>query len=324
MAQKHDTPEYVDAPMTRAGTLELVASRRQIRSDAFTAARWAAVNPILQLGEIGYETDTNKLKVGDGVTEWNDLGYVGGGSSLPDQDGHAGEFLTTDGTDASWATVDALPDQTGHSGEFLTTDGTDASWGAVSEVPSTTGATEGDVLTVDSNGDPAWTTPSGGGLPDQTGQSGKFLTTDGTDASWGTISALVNETTGQNSLSILGSNRPSSSNMVAVGKFSGANSASYTTLIGYSATSRSNYGTAIGSSAAVGLNANYAIQLGASGTNSDANTFKVANQNGNFEIMSADGTIPAARHASLPATDGTYVLKLVIASGVPTLSWVAE
>lgn len=105
MAQKHDTPEYVDAPMTRAGTLELVASRRQIRSDAFTAARWTAVNPILQLGEIGYETDTNKLKVGDGVTEWNDLGYVGGGSSLPDQDGHAGEFLTTDGTDASWNAV---------------------------------------------------------------------------------------------------------------------------------------------------------------------------------------------------------------------------
>jgi hypothetical protein len=105
MAQKHDTPEYVDAPMTRAGTLELVASRRQIRSDAFTAARWAAVNPILQLGEIGYETDTNKLKVGDGVAEWNDLGYVGGGSSLPDQDGHSGEFLTTDGTDASWGAV---------------------------------------------------------------------------------------------------------------------------------------------------------------------------------------------------------------------------
>lgn len=58
--------------------------------------------------------------------------------------------------------------------------------------------------------------------------------------------------------------------------------------------------------------------------NNDANTFKVANANGNFEIMSADGTIPAARHASLPSTDGTYVLKLVIANGVPTLSWVAE
>ena len=32
----------------------------------------------------------------------------GGGSGLPDQTGHSGEFLTTDGTDASWASVDAL------------------------------------------------------------------------------------------------------------------------------------------------------------------------------------------------------------------------
>ena len=55
-----------------------------------------------------------------------------------------------------------------------------------------------------------------------------------------------------------------------------------------------------------------------------AGTPTVAKATGNFEIMSADGTIPAARHASLPAADGTYVLKLVIASGVPTLSYVAE
>ena len=48
--------------------------------------------------------------------------------SLPSQTGHSGEFLTTDGTDASWAAVDALPSQTGHSGDLLTTDGTDASW----------------------------------------------------------------------------------------------------------------------------------------------------------------------------------------------------
>ena len=55
-------------------------------------------------------------------------GEGGGGSSLPDQTGHSGEFLTTDGTDASWAAVDALPDQTGNSGKFLTTDGTSPSW----------------------------------------------------------------------------------------------------------------------------------------------------------------------------------------------------
>ena len=50
-------------------------------------------------------------------------------SGLPDQTGQSGKFLTTDGTDASWAAVNALPSQTGNSGKFLTTDGTDASWG---------------------------------------------------------------------------------------------------------------------------------------------------------------------------------------------------
>ncbi len=52
--------------------------------------------------------------------------------ALPAQTSNAGKFLTTDGTDPSWAAVDALPSQTGQAGEFLTTDGTDPSWGALS------------------------------------------------------------------------------------------------------------------------------------------------------------------------------------------------
>lgn len=59
------------------------------------------------------------------------------GSGLPSQTGHSGEFLTTDGTDASWAAIDALPSQSGQSGKFLTTNGTTASWGTVS-VPTKT------------------------------------------------------------------------------------------------------------------------------------------------------------------------------------------
>lgn len=46
----------------------------------------------------------------------------------PTQSGNSGKFLTTDGTNCSWATVDALPSQTGNSGKFLTTNGTSASW----------------------------------------------------------------------------------------------------------------------------------------------------------------------------------------------------
>lgn len=185
------------------------------------------------------------------------------------------------------------------------------------------------------------------GLPDQTGNAGKFLTTDGTDASW-SDKPLVNVATGTSSLNVggdAGYANAGFNTIVGTSAKVGYNQYSFSsqnTVIGGGATLRNatgcvvigrsagddnptqhNYSIAIGNAAKIG--ADYAIQLGGNNqTNSDANTFKVANSNGNFEIMSADGTIPAARHASLPAADGTYVLKLVIASGVPTLSWVAE
>jgi hypothetical protein len=40
------------------------------------AATWAAQNPVLLAGEAGFETDTNQLKIGNGSTAWNSLGYI--------------------------------------------------------------------------------------------------------------------------------------------------------------------------------------------------------------------------------------------------------
>ena len=42
------------------------------------AEKWADINPILLLAEIGYETDSTGMKVGDGATRWNDLPYFVG------------------------------------------------------------------------------------------------------------------------------------------------------------------------------------------------------------------------------------------------------
>lgn len=42
-----------------------------------TAARWAEVNPVLQVGEPGYVKDSNRFKIGDGITAWNDLPFIG-------------------------------------------------------------------------------------------------------------------------------------------------------------------------------------------------------------------------------------------------------
>ena len=44
-----------------------------------TAADWTAANPVLASREPGAETDTGKLKIGDGSTAWSSLPYVGGG-----------------------------------------------------------------------------------------------------------------------------------------------------------------------------------------------------------------------------------------------------
>jgi len=40
-----------------------------------TASQWAAENPTLGSGEIGFETDNNRFKIGDGVTDWATLQY---------------------------------------------------------------------------------------------------------------------------------------------------------------------------------------------------------------------------------------------------------
>lgn len=40
-----------------------------------TAAAWTAANPVLAAGEIGVETDTGRIKVGNGTTAWNSLSY---------------------------------------------------------------------------------------------------------------------------------------------------------------------------------------------------------------------------------------------------------
>lgn len=46
----------------------------QLRRD--TSVNWGTVNPVLASGEVGFETNTDRLKVGDGTTAWNSLDYV--------------------------------------------------------------------------------------------------------------------------------------------------------------------------------------------------------------------------------------------------------
>ena len=47
----------------------------QIQIRRGTASLWTSTNPTLSAGEFGYETDTGKIKIGDGSTAWTSLSY---------------------------------------------------------------------------------------------------------------------------------------------------------------------------------------------------------------------------------------------------------
>jgi hypothetical protein len=51
-----------------------MAVQIQLRRDSST--NWSNENPILAQGELGLELDTLKIKVGNGVDEWDDLDYL--------------------------------------------------------------------------------------------------------------------------------------------------------------------------------------------------------------------------------------------------------
>jgi len=50
--------------------------RVQMQQRKDTAANWASANPTLLSGELGYETDTGKWKVGTGSAAWSSLAYT--------------------------------------------------------------------------------------------------------------------------------------------------------------------------------------------------------------------------------------------------------
>jgi hypothetical protein len=57
-----------------------MASLIKLRRD--TASNWTQVNPTLASGEPGLETDTRKIKYGDGSTSWNSLNYAGASGTV--------------------------------------------------------------------------------------------------------------------------------------------------------------------------------------------------------------------------------------------------
>lgn len=65
----------------------------QIQLKRGLSTEWTSLNLVLAAGELGLETDTNKIKVGDGVTSWNSLSYLTGDSILKSDIDAKGEIL---------------------------------------------------------------------------------------------------------------------------------------------------------------------------------------------------------------------------------------
>jgi hypothetical protein len=62
------------------GATHKMATQIKLRRD--TAANWTSTNPVLGLGEPGFETDTRKIKYGDGTTAWTALLYSAGDANF--------------------------------------------------------------------------------------------------------------------------------------------------------------------------------------------------------------------------------------------------
>jgi hypothetical protein len=70
-----------------------MATRMQQRRG--TASQWTTANPVLAAGEIGFEIDTNKFKMGDGINQWDDLDYFASADAIADLIDGAPELLDT-------------------------------------------------------------------------------------------------------------------------------------------------------------------------------------------------------------------------------------
>ena len=77
----------------------MAVARIQLRRD--TSSNWTTANTILTEGELGYETNTSKVKIGDGTTPWNSLNYLIYPLSFSD-------LVTTPTTIAGYGITDAF------------------------------------------------------------------------------------------------------------------------------------------------------------------------------------------------------------------------
>jgi hypothetical protein len=145
-----------------------------------SASQWSDINPVLAAGEIGFEVDTLTFKVGNGSDNWDTLPYFQNAEDvqalISDVVGLAPEDLDT---------LKELADSINNDPDFFGTISSD-----ISDLSDTVD-TKAPLASPTFSGTVDFSGASVNGLdllPSQTSNSGKYLTTDGTDPSWSEIS----------------------------------------------------------------------------------------------------------------------------------------
>jgi hypothetical protein len=161
-------------PITGAGTITLAGTLAIASGGTGQTTANTALNALLP----AQTANANKYLQTDGTnTSWDavSLSTADITGTLPIANGGTGQTTATTGFNA------LAPVQTGNTGKFLTTNGTDAAWELVDVTADITGAVP---IANGGTGQTTATTGFNALAPTQTGNTGKFLTTDGTNAAW--------------------------------------------------------------------------------------------------------------------------------------------
>jgi len=178
-----------------------MANQLQIRRD--TSTNWTTYNPILHDGEPGLETDTLKIKYGNGTTSWNSLAYLLSGNT-PEYEwvGTSIRFKNPNGTWGAYVELD-IDTQVLNNTKKVSDEGLSAYW-SMDSVPEIPDDPAGVTYLQDAWADvDEWITSGGtgaitvsGGIATITNPTGSTYMAHGLSASDKTVKVKIRQPTG--------------------------------------------------------------------------------------------------------------------------------